>query len=120
MASGKEERRPMDPLDVGLEYRVGFTGYCPDQLLSRNNARSEQNKDAIMEAAAGGGGGGGGAESRLHDGDGVSTSGGYGSAMDENCGQPYEDIPAVSIHLHPAQPDTGELDACAFCVFFKV
>ena len=116
VASGKETRRAMDPLEVGLEYRVGFSGYCPDQLVSRNThnnaAGSSEKKDAIMEAAAAAA-----SESRLHvdepDGSDGSTSS-YGSAapppssMEENCGQPYEDIPAVDIHLHPAHPDTGE------------
>lgn len=117
VASGKETRRAMDPLEVGLEYRVGFSGYCPDQLVSRNNnnaAGSNEKKDAIMEAAAAAAA----SESRLHvdepDGSDGSTSS-YGSAapppssMEENCGQPYEDIPAVDIHLHPAHPDTGSV-----------
>ena len=115
VASGKETRRAMDPLEVGLEYRVGFSGYCPDRLVSRNtNANAAgsggEKKDAIMEAASAAGAAG---ESRLHvDEQDGSDGSGYGSApppsMEENCGQPYEDIPAVDIHLHPAHPDTGE------------
>ena len=89
VASGKEKRRAMDPLRAGLEYRVGFSGYCPDQLVSRNYNNGD-NK------AAG--------ESRLHE-----HSYGSPPSMEENCGQPYEDIPAVHIHLHPAHPDFGEL-----------
>ena len=104
----------MDPLEVGLEYRVGFSGYCPDRLVSRNNENAAggggEKKDAIMEAASAAGAAG---ESRLHvDEQGGSDGSSYGSApppsMEENCGQPYEDIPAVDIHLHPAHPDTGE------------
>lgn len=116
VASGRETRRAMDPLEVGLEYRVGFRGYCPDQLVSRNNDNAAgggggEKKGAILEAASAGAAGG---ESRVHvDEHDGSDGSGYGSApppsMEENCGQPYEDIPAVDIHLHPAHPDTGEL-----------
>jgi len=80
---GLEQRKPIDPIEYGLQYRVGFSGFCPgiDLEFSRQGGGLRQPSPQF----------------------GIVTA-------NTNCGVPFEDINAVSIHLHDTNEEGALVD----------
>lgn len=81
---GLEQRRPINPVEYGLQFRVGFSGFCHRQGMPLSESRG-----------------------------GLRTPGQGAAAFineNTNCGVAFEDINIVSIHLHDTNEEGALID----------